>query len=48
MIVAGIIIAAVVFLLYFSLARSAGLADRRMEEIYRLSARGEASGVDGN
>ena len=47
MIGAGIIVA-VVFLLYFSLARSAGLADRRMEEIYRLSAAREAGGVDGN
>ena len=47
MIGAGIIVA-VVLLLYFSLARSAGLADRRMEEIYRLSAAREAGGVDGN
>ena len=47
MIGAGIIVA-VVLLLYFSLARSAGMADRRMEEIYRLSAAREAVGVDGN
>lgn len=48
MIVAGIIIAAVVFLLFFSLARSAGMADRKLEEIYRLSAAREAGGVDGD
>ena len=45
MIAAGII-TAVVFVI--ALSRSAGLADRKMEEIYRLSARGEAGGVDGN
>ncbi len=45
MVVAGII-AAVVFVI--ALSRSAGLADRKMEEIYMLSARGEAGGVDGN
>lgn len=39
-------IAAVVFVIAFS--RSAGLADRKMEEIYRLSAAREAGGVDGN
>jgi hypothetical protein len=47
MIVSGIIVA-VVLLLYFSLARTAGLADRQLEEIYRLSAAREAGGVDGN
>ena len=47
MIGAGIIVA-VVSLFYFSLARSAGLADRKMEELYMLSAVREAGGVDGN
>ena len=47
MIGAGIIVA-VVSLFYFSLARSAGMADRKMEELYRLSAEGKAGGVDGN
>ena len=47
MIVSGIIVA-VVLLLYFSLARTAGLADRQLEEIYKLSAAREAGGVDGN
>lgn len=45
MIVAGII-AAFVFVL--ALSRSAGLADRQLEEIHRLSAAREAGGVDGN
>ena len=31
-----------------ALSRSAGLADRKMEEIYMLSAVREAGGVDGN
>ena len=47
MIGAGIIVA-VVSLFYFSIARSAGMADRNMEELYRLSAAREAGGVDGN
>lgn len=47
MIGAGII-AAVVLLLYFSLARSAGMADRQLEELHRLSAAREAGGMDGN
>ena len=45
MITAGII-AAVVFVL--ALSRSAGLADRKMEELYMLSVAREAGGVDGN
>ena len=45
MIVAGIIVA-VVFVI--ALSRSAGLADRKMEEINMLSAAREAGGVDGN
>ena len=47
MIGAGII-AAVVLLLYFSLAGSAGMADRQSEEIYRLFAARGAGGMDGN
>lgn len=43
-----VIIVGVVLLLYYSLARSAGAADRKMEELYRLSAGGKAGGVDGN
>ena len=46
--IGAVIIVAVVLLLYFSLARSAGMADRKLEEIYRLSAAREAGGVDGN
>lgn len=45
MIVVGIIAA---FMFVFALSRSAGLADRKMEEIYRLSAAREVGGVDGN
>ena len=47
MIGAGIIVIAVL-VVYFSLAKSAGMADRRLEEIHRLSAAREAGGVDGN
>ncbi len=47
MIGAGIIVF-LMLVLYFSLARSAGMADRKMEEIYRLSAAREAGGLDGN
>ena len=39
-------IAAVVFVI--ALSRSAGLADRKMEEIYMLSDVRETGGVDGN
>ncbi len=46
-VVAGIITAAaIVFCL--SLAKSAGMADRKMEELNRLSAAGKAGGLDGN
>lgn len=45
MIVVGIIAA---FTFVLALSRSAGMADRKMEEIYRLSAAREAGGVDGN
>ena len=47
MIGAGIIVF-LMLVLYFSLARAAGMADRKMEEIYRLSAAREAGGLDGN
>ncbi len=42
------VIIVVVLLLYFSLVRSAGIAERNMEELYRLSVGGKAGGVDGN
>ena len=45
MMVVGIIAA---FMFVLALSRLAGLADRRMEEIYRLSTAREAGGVDGN
>ncbi len=45
----GVVIIVVVFLLYDSLMRSAaGIAERKMEELYRLSTGGKVSGVDGN
>ena len=47
MIVAGIIVT-VVMVMFFSLAKSAGMADRKLEEIHRLSAAREAGGLDGN
>lgn len=37
-----------VFMFVLALSRSAGLADRKMEEINRHSAAREAGGVDGN
>lgn len=43
-----VIIVGMVLLLYYSLTRSAGTADRKMEELYRLSVGGKAGGVDGN
>ncbi|MCM1375560.1 MAG: hypothetical protein NC245_10825 [Muribaculum sp.] len=48
MIAVGIITIVVVLLFYFSLVKSAGMADRQLEEIYRLSATREAGGLDGN
>ncbi|GFH91364.1 hypothetical protein IMSAGC002_02620 [Lachnospiraceae bacterium] len=36
------------FMFVLALSRSAGMADRKMEELHRLSAGGEAGGVDGN
>lgn len=46
-VVAGII-TAVVVMFYLSLVKSAGMADRKMEELNRLSATGKAGGLDGN
>ncbi len=42
------IITAAVFVFYLSLAKSAGMADRKMAELNRLSAAGKAGGLDGN
>lgn len=39
---------ALVWVTFFSLARVAGMADRRLEEIQRLSAEREAGGVCGS
>ena len=39
---------ALVWVTFFSLARAAGMADRRLEEIQRLSAEREAGGVCGS
>ena len=49
MIGAGIgIVVVLVWVTFFSLARAAGMADRRLEEIQRLSAEREAGVVCGN
>ncbi len=45
--VAGII-TATVFVFCLALAKSAGIADRKMEELNRLSAAGKAGDMDGN
>ncbi|MBD5543114.1 MAG: hypothetical protein HDR01_02410 [Lachnospiraceae bacterium] len=45
MIAVGFIVA---FMFVLALSKSAGLADRKMEEINMLSAAREAGGVDGN
>ena len=42
------ILVAVVSVMYFALARAAGMADRRLEEIQRLTADREAGGPSGN
>lgn len=39
---------ALVWVVFFSLAKVAGMADRRLEEIQRLAAEREAGGVCGN
>lgn len=45
----GIVILTVfAWIMFFSLAKAAGRADRRLEEIQRLTAEREASGMDGN
>lgn len=42
------ILAAVVSVMFFALVRVAGMADRRLEEIQRLTAEREAGGSIGN
>lgn len=39
---------ALVWMVFFSLAKAAGMADRRLEEIQRLAAEREAGGACGN
>ena len=39
---------ALVWAIFFALAKAAGMADRRLEEIQRLSAGREAGGASGN
>lgn len=39
---------ALVWVMFFSLAKAAGMADRRLEEIQRLTAEREAGGACGN
>ena len=39
---------ALVWITFFALVKTAGMADRRLEEIQRLSAEREAGGVCGN
>lgn len=42
------ILAAVVSVVFFALVRASGMADRRLEEIQRLTAEREAGGPSGN
>lgn len=42
------ILVALVWIMFISLAKAAGMADRRLEEIQRLTAEREAGGSDGN
>lgn len=42
------ILAALVWIMFISLAKAAGMADRRLEEIQRLTAERETGGSDGN
>lgn len=42
------ILAAVVWVIFISLAKTAGMADRRLEEIQRLTAEREAGVGNGN
>lgn len=39
---------ALVWVIFFALAKAAGMADRRLEEIQRLTAEREAGGACGN
>ena len=41
-------LATAVWVMFLSLAKAAGMADRRLEEIQRLTAVREAGGSDGN
>lgn len=43
----GVVVMAVV-ITFFALAKAAGMADRRLEEIQRLTAEREAGAVHGN
>lgn len=42
------ILVALVWIMFISLAKAAGMADRRLEEIQRLTAEREAGGLNGN
>lgn len=46
-VVIGVIIA-LVYITCYALLKSAGNADKRLEELQRLAAKGEAGGIDGN
>lgn len=46
--IAGIVITILVWVVFFSLAKAAGMADRRLEEIQRITAEREAGGICGN
>ncbi len=46
--IVGAIVVALVWIVFFSLAKAAGMADRRLEEIQRLTAEREAGGTCGN
>lgn len=43
-----VILAAFVWIMFIPLAKAAGMADRRLEEIQRLTVEREAGGSDGN
>lgn len=42
------ILVALVCVMFISLAKAAGMVDRRLEEIQRLTAEREAGGLNGN
>lgn len=46
--IAGIIVIALLWIVFFALVRAAGMADRRLEEIQRLTAEREAGGICGS